>query len=340
MMVRFIGLVAGLMLATSALAAQDKVAAMAADGSVAKSERQAVLNFARLWIQDPKVTLPVEYCPHEGECKVVNTWNVLLGEGWVQKQMSANVPVLVSPRYDQIKVEGNMVTLVTPQTETTVDGYAVQGPEPYVIPTYLKFKDKFLKSLDALSPTLQAAQAASNEVRAKNLADKEEGTFMAQQAESAGIPLSVYEKLSQSTFAFGVYLPKITGGITVTQKKVTKLDGSTDWSYSTSMTAPLVPKLLIAQFDGTKFRVAKEEELGGSFMSVLSTVMASGGSVDTDYQPMSSHAQAIFEQVFYTSLRDAFIQLGNNLKADPRFALGAPIMVDAKQRPVIEMGVK
>ena len=66
-----------------------------------------------------------------------------LSEGWVQKHMSRNVPVLVTPRYDQIKVEGNAVTLVTPSAEVVVDGYTVQGPEPYVIPTYGKFKDRF-----------------------------------------------------------------------------------------------------------------------------------------------------------------------------------------------------
>jgi len=333
-------LLCSLLLGTSAASA-DKIAAMGADESVAKSERQAVLNFGRLWIQDQDVTLPVSYCPHEKECRAAGIWNVSLSEGWVQKHMSRNVPVLVTPRYDQIKVEGNAVTLITPSSETLVDGYAIQGPEPYVIPTYAKFKDRFLKSLDSLTPTLKKAQGAFNDARAQNLSDKEEGTFMAQQAESAGIPLSVYEKLSNSTFAFGVWLPKIMGEITVTQDKTTDIKtGCTKTTYNTSMTAPLLPRLIVAQFDGEKFRIEKEVKLGGSFMGVLSTLMAAGAGVETDYQPMQSHAQMIFEQVFHTSLRDAFIQIANKLKDDKRFALSAPIAVNAKKQPEVSLGAK
>ena len=332
----------GLMMAASAASAStDKIATMAVDDSVAKSERQAVLNFGRLWIQSPNVSLPVTYCPHEKDCRKAGTWRVSLGEGWVQKHMSRNVPVLVTPRYDQIKVEGNAITLLTPGAETVVDGYAIQGPEPYVIPTYQKFKDRFLKSLDVLTPTIQKAQGAFNQVRAENLSDQEEGTFMAQQAEAAGIPLSVYEKLSNSTFAFGVWLPKIEGGITVSQEKTTNLrTGRKEITYSTSMTAPLLPRLIVAQFDGSKFRVEKEVKLGGSFLGALSTLMAAGGGVDTDYQPMESHAQMIFEKVFHTSLRDAFVQLANKLKDDKRFALSAPIALNAKKQPEVSLGRK
>ena len=168
--------------------------------------------------------------------------------------MSRNVPVLVTPRYDQIKVEGNAVTLVTPSAEVVVDGYTVQGPEPYVIPTYGKFKDRFLKSLDVLAPTIQAAQGAFNQVRAENLSDKEEGTFMAQQAKSAGIPLSVYEKLSTSTFAFGVWMPKLRGSISVKQTKTTDIrTGKTKTSYDTSLTAPLLPNWSLRSLMGRSF---------------------------------------------------------------------------------------
>ena len=333
--------IATLVAFTGGSAFGDKVTAMSADASVAKSERQAVLNFGRLWIQDERVSLPVEYCPHEKECRAAGVWTVSLSEGWVQKHMSRNVPVLVTPRYDQIKVEGNAVTLVTPSAEVVVDGYTVQGPEPYVIPTYGKFKDRFLKSLDVLAPTIQAAQGAFNQVRAENLSDKEEGTFMAQQAKSAGIPLSVYEKLSTSTFAFGVWMPKLRGSISVKQTKTTDIrTGKTKTSYDTSLTAPLLPKLVVAQFDGQKFRIEKEVALGGSAMGLLSTLMASGAGVETKYQPMESHAQMIFEEVFHTSLRDAFVQIANKLKTDPRFSLSAPITVNEKREPVIELGVK
>lgn len=340
-MVRGILFLGTMMAASTSFAVADKAEVMAADESVAKSERQAVLNFGRLWIADERVTLPVTYCPHEGECQSGDSWSVSLGESWVQKHMSRNVPVLVTPRYDQIKIEGNAVTLVTPGGDATVDGYTIQGPEPYVIPTYGKFKDRFLKSLDALTPTLQKAQYAFNEVRAKNLSEQEEGTFMAEEAKAAGIPLSVYEKLSSSTFAFGVWLPKIVGSITVTQDRTIDLKtGRKKTTYSTSLTAPLLPKLIVAQFDGKKFRVEKEVQLGGSVMNVLSTLMAGGGGVETDYQPMRSHAQAIFEQVFHGSLRDAFIQIANKLKDDQRFALSAPIAVNAKKQPEVSLGAK
>ena len=63
-------LLCSVLLGTSAaFATTDKIAAMGADESVAKSERQAVLNFGRLWIQDQDVTLPVSSCPHEKECR-------------------------------------------------------------------------------------------------------------------------------------------------------------------------------------------------------------------------------------------------------------------------------
>ena len=113
-----------------------------------------------------------------------------------------------------------------------------------------------------LAPTIQAAQGAFNQVRAEELSDNEEGTFMAQQAKSAGIPLSVYEKLSTSTFAFGVWMPKLRGSISVQQTKTTNIrTGKTKTSYNTSLTAPLLPKLVVAQFDGQRFRIEKEVAL-------------------------------------------------------------------------------
>ena len=40
---------------------------------------------------------------------------------------------------------------------------------------------------------------------------------MAEQAKSAGIPLSVFERLSASTYAFAIYIPRVTGSIEVTK---------------------------------------------------------------------------------------------------------------------------
>ena len=62
--------IATLVAFTGGSAFGDKVTAMRPT-RVAKSERQAVLNFGRLWIQDERVSLPVEYCPHEKECRAL-----------------------------------------------------------------------------------------------------------------------------------------------------------------------------------------------------------------------------------------------------------------------------
>ena len=108
--------------------------------------------------------------------------------------------------------------------------------------------------------------------------------------------------------------------ISVQQTKTTNIrTGKTKISYNTSLTAPLLPKLVVAQFDGQRFRIEKEVALGGSAMGMLSTLMASGAGVETKYQPMESHAQMIFEEPFKARCR-TLSQIANKLKDDAVFA--------------------
>ena len=310
---------------------------MATDDSVAVSSRNAVINFGRVWIQDSNVKLQVKFCKttikkvetEDGETKEETDtqcdnhaeWHAEMAESWVQRQAEKNANVLVTPRYDQILISPGGLKLITPTSEVNVDTDLIRNPPPYVLPSYRAFKKNLLNALNQLAPAMAGAQNALNSERYLELPDREKGTFMAEQAKGAGIPLPVFERLTQSTYAFCVYIPRVKGTITVT--KVVE-EGEATY-YTTALEAPLSTKLIVFRFDGTQFNIDLETRYGRSFGSQLGRSLSGRRKVRSSVSPTVSDAHGLFQKVFNASLRDSYITIGNELKKDRRFALTAPI---------------
>ena len=317
--------------------AQDKADQLAADDSVAVSSRNAIINFGQVWIQDANVTLPVNFCTRtikqveteDGETKEESNtkcydsteWRAEMTEAWVQRQAAKHANVLVTPRYDQLFITPSGLKLITPTSDMNVDLDLISNPPPYVLPSYRAFKENLLRTLNELAPAIARAQGVLNSERYLELPDRERGTFMAEQAKSAGIPLSVFERLTQSTYAFTVYIPRVSGSITVT--KVVE-EGEATY-YSTDLEAPLNTKLIVFRFDGEQFNIDLETRYGRSFGSRLGQSLAGRSNSRSSSPPTISDAQGLFRRTFNASLRDSYITIGNELKKDRRFALTAPI---------------
>ena len=332
-------------LATSARAATDKAERMATDASVSTYERKAVINFAQVWIEDARVELPVTRCTirkkkvekevenDDGEketkvevkktekCTSGGTWRAEMTEGWVQRNAAQHADILVTPRFDQILVGPSQLRLITPTSDSAADIDLFTYRPNYEVGNYRSFKREMLKSLNLLAPALREAQTVINSARYQELPDQEKGTFMAEQAKSAGIPLSVFERLSASTYAFAIYIPRVTGSIEVTKT----IDTDKSVSHSISVDAPLDTKIIVFRFEGDSFSIDLERRYGRGFGSALGRQMAGSASTSTAFEPTRRDAQSLFQAAFNRSLSDSYIDLGNALKADRRFALQAPL---------------
>ena len=323
----------------------DKADLMGTEASVAKYERKAVINFAQVWVEESSISLPVTYCTitkkevekevegEDGEkkkkkevkefkkCNYHGAWRAEMTPGWVERASARHINTLVTPRYDQILVESSQLQLITPNAKETVEFDFFTSRPRFEVGSYRNFKAEMLKSLNQLAPALKEAQNAFNSARYQDLPDQEKGTFMAEQAKSAGIPLSVYERLSTSTYAFGIFIPKITGSMEITKT----IEVNKSVSYGASVEAPLDTKIIVFRFDGEAFSIDLERRYGRGFGAALGRYVAGGASTSTDYEPTQRNAQYLFERTFNSSLRDSYIALGNELKKDRRFALQAPI---------------
>ena len=332
-------------LATNARAATDKAERMATDASVSTYERKAVINFAQVWIEDARVELPVTRCTirkkkvekevenDDGEketkvevkktkkCTSGGTWRAEMTEGWVQRNAAQHANVLVTPRFDQILVGPSQLRLITPTSDSAADIDLFTYRPNYEVGNYRSFKREMLKSLNLLAPALREAQTVINSARYQELPDQEKGTFMAEQAKSAGIPLSVFERLSASTYAFAIYIPRVTGSIEVTKT----IDTDKSVSHSISVDAPLDTKIIVFRFEGDSFSIDLERRYGRGFGGALGRQMAGSASTSTAFEPTRRDAQSLFQAAFNRSLSDSYIDLGNALKADRRFALQAPL---------------
>ena len=329
----------------------DKADLMASDDSVAQYERKAIINFAQVWIEDARVSLPVTHCTvkkkkvekEDGEsdtkesknCKSRGSWYAEMRESWVQRNTERHANVLVTPRFDQILVGPSSLKLITPLQETSAELDLFTYRPNYEVGSYSQFKSELLKSLNLLAPALKESQMALNSARYQSLPDKEKGTFMAEQAKGAGIPLSVYERLSASTYAFGVYVPKVEGSIELT--KTVDTDGSV--SHSASIDVPLKTRLVVYRFNGDDFSVDLELTYGDSFASGLGRALAGSASMDLAFAPTKDIAQELFETAFNRSFRDSYITLSNDLKKDRRFALQAPI-ASGPEGFTVPLGIK
>ena len=242
-------------------------------------------------------------------------------EGWVQRNAAQHANVLVTPRFDQILVGPSQLRLITPTSDSAADIDLFTYRPNYEVGNYRSFKREMLKSLNLLAPALREAQTVINSARYQELPDQEKGTFMAEQAKSAGIPLSVFERLSASTYAFAIYIPRVTGSIEVTKT----IDTDKSVSHSISVDAPLDTKIIVFRFEGDSFSIDLERRYGRGFGSALGRQMAGSASTSTAFEPTRRDAQSLFQAAFNRSLSDSYIDLGNALKADRRFALQAPL---------------
>ncbi|MBE0506802.1 MAG: hypothetical protein IBX50_08795 [Marinospirillum sp.] len=313
---------------------------MTADTSVAASERQAVLGISVLGLETHRLSFPVVYCGLKQVCVPIGSWSVRLDQSTADALLADNLAFLIPSRYDQMVFEGQTARFSTATQVFTDLPLSNNIPPIASDPTsFSDYQQRLQTYLNThITPQMQQILATAAEARYLEMNAQERGTFLREQARATGMPAVVLEGLISSSYAFGFYLPRMQGGITIRQVERTRYDGSKYIVYSTSINAPARTRMLVYQYNGKEFQPLLNLNTNTSLgLDALAQSASSSASVETLFLPSSRNAQNIFDQAFATSFRDSAIALSTQLKEYRAFAVVTPVL--GSRASAIELAV-
>ena len=313
----------------------DKASLLSADQTQAKSERKVVLGISRLGLEANQFTFPVYYTPAGKNAKTrhIADWTVNLSQDFADAVLADNYPFLIPNRYDKLVYSANQAMILTATKDVKVAISNMKAFSPS-LSSYKDFETSEINYLnDEIAQKIAPVLSAAKDARYSEMSGKEAATFITTKAKEVGMPAAVLESLVNSAYAFSVYMPKLTGSISIHQNIYTDSKGRTHTSYSTSLNAPITLDLTVNKMNGTKFAITSEvtSEAGGNtnllaglFEGLAKSISGSSG-VSTSYMPNESHAQALFNQAFKDSFKDNILALSTKIKHDRNFAITAPV---------------
>ena len=298
-----------------------------ADASVKKSERKTVFGLSELGLEAKTYTFPITYCPLKGKCVPRGSWSITIDQNYADEILNKELGTLISNRYDKIIASKGDISIETP-TEDFIEKLDSKSFD-FETGSFEEFDKAVLKYLnESMAPKVAKALEISKEARYKNTESSEYQTFINTQAKETGIPAHMLEKLMSSSYAFALYLPKITGAITISQVERTDAKGNKYIAYSSTLSAPLNTKLLIYKFDGEKYShysVVTSEASGFNLGAMMAKSISGSSGVTTSSMPTDADGVRIFNEVFQTSFKDTLIALQTRVKNDKNFVITAPV---------------
>lgn len=309
--------------------AETKTMQTTADHTLAASERQAVLGLSRLGLEQTRFRFPVSYCGHKQRCLPVGVWSVRIDQDYADKTLAKNMTTLIPSRYDRLIFEGNEVSLTT--ATQRYDSVELPSAIPAIssqTASYEAYKERLLAHLNTnIAPLMVDLLGDAAEARYSEMNAQEKNTFITDKARAVGMPVEVLESLVSSGYAFGLYLPEISGAIIISQVEKTLPDGRKIWVYRSSLNAPLKTKLMVFEFDGENFNSAHEIAAESSSpFDLMAQSMSAGSSIETIFLPSQKDAQHIFDEAFQNSFKDSTIAISTKLKALRAFAIATPVV--------------
>lgn len=336
-----LALAIGSLVLPAAAFAQPRHSQVTADATVAASERQAVMGISRLGLESTSFRFPVFYTPHGGSTLPIGSWSVNINQQYADATLAENISFIIPSRFDRLIFEGNKATL---ETATQIfDAMDIGQVIPQISSTTMSYSNYQKTLLDHLNlhiaPVMQEVMGAAAEARYGEMNAQERGTFITERARQTGMPAEVLEGLISSGYAFGFYLPRLQGHLSISQIERTRFDGSTYYVYRTSLQAPLKTRLMVFHFDGEQFTTQIElDAVADGLFEGLAQRMSGSAGVTTRWLPRERHAQQIFDDVFQYSFKDSTIALSTRLKEYREFAVATPVVDPTPDNIILEVG--
>jgi len=311
----------GIAVACPTATAQTKVEAMASDATQKRYERKAALATMDIGLEASELELPVQYCKKVGKemkCSPLANWRYTIDPVVEEAAAREIFDWIVTQRLDRILLQGDMVHMQTARTEHSIRVPHLAGFQ-FGVGEHESFRKTAEKWLDqrasrAVGSVLRKGVTA----RYKELPEQERGTFVANAAKGAGMPVEFVGKLMNSAYAFFVYLQRPTGTVTITEATRTIVrDGKKIevkvWDTSVGLAANA--KTLIYHYSTDTNRFEFYSELAGASGGGIS----SGRSFPT--RPTSEDTYDLFKESVAVAIRAVGINLNTELKADDNFAI-------------------
>lgn len=320
----------------TALLANDKMDLISADQTLAKSERKVVMGMSQLGLEKNNFSFPVYYTPAGKNAKTVKIgeWDVTLPQSFANAVLEENYSLLIPNRYDKLIFGQNNAKILTATKDVEVSTSEL-NPFETSLTSYETFKFDTLRYLNTeIAPKITPVLSAAKDARYSEMNEQESQTFITTKANEVGMPASVLQSLVSSAYSFSLYMPELSGTISISQHIYKDSKGRTITSYSTTLNAPITLQLAINKLNAEKFDTTgeisseannKKSNFLSNMFNRLAKQSSGSGGISTPFMPSEKNAQGIFEQVFAESFKDNMIALGTRLKEDRNFAIVAPL---------------
>ena len=215
-----------LVAAASLLFAQSKTEMLSSDSTMKQSTRKAVMGIAELGLEAKKFTFPVFYTPHGKNAKTrhIGDWTVVVRESYMDNVLADNYPFLIPSRFDKLIFLDNTAIVLTATKMLKVD--AKTKPFNYGTGALEDYQSSVLSYLNSqIAPKIKKVLAAASDARYSEMPSDEAESFIKNKAKEIGMPAEVLEALVNSSFAFGVYMEKMTGQINIRQVELIDATG-------------------------------------------------------------------------------------------------------------------
>ncbi len=331
------------LLGYTSVMAQSKVALQQSDSTLSMSERKAILGISVLGLESKEFTFPVTFKPLKGYPIPVGTWTVRVSQGYADTILAKEYPMLISNRFDKLIFEEDKASIYTATKDITTS-YERIPPFTFEPGSYKIFKAEVQDYLNyELADKMTKVLSASADARYSEMSEQEAASFIQTKAKEVGIPVEMLQRLVSSSYVYAVYLPKITGSLTIALvEKTNFFTGQKYRVFESTFNAPLRTKLLVYKFNGKKFEFYKDvdSDSHGDVMGSLAKSISGSASIERRFRPRARDAQALFDEVFKNSFKDTLIAIGKRLKEDRAFAISAPIARIEGSSATIDIGVQ
>ena len=310
--------VLSVLLFTTLINAEDKIALLKNDQTIAHSNRQAVMGIADFGHQEQSFSSAVFYTPAGKNAKTrqIGTWRVSLDKGYLDSLLEQNYPYIIPSRYDKLLFEKDMATVITPTKDITKK--MSMKPFSYTTGSKYDFNQKTLQYLNSeIAPKIQKVLAKASDVRYKQMASDEAENFLKDRAKETGVPAVILERLINSSFVFSVYMDNLNGAFYINQYRYKDAKGHIITTYSTSYDASPKFHLFVYEFKKNKFILHSE--------ITSQALHPTSRSITTSTMPSQAIAQDVIKNFLPQAIKENIITLALRLKKDDLFKVFAPL---------------
>jgi len=301
---------------SSSVFAVEDVSVLKSDETQKKYERKAIIGLD-IGISSRDINIPLNYCPSEGECRIVGVLHHNIDQNLENKIALELYDWLITQRFDKVVITPQKAYIITATEKIAVDNNTM-NTFSFDTGDYKSFKGSLEKYLNTkLAPIVSKLMSSALKQRYQELPEKEKATFIKEKAKELGIPLEIAQKLMNSAFVFGVYFSINKPYASYTEKEITLPDGRKKTVYSTTIETPSEAKVAIFRFNADENRFVPYNDISGS------SGIGTGESENYYVVPNSWLTNRLFKKSVLASAKSTGVNLNSILKNDDNFNIFA-----------------